>query len=132
MERGAYYREGAYYSKYAKVNELHLGIDYHNVLDLKKRIHNGVIDRMEKTGGYSLPEFMVSGKPLWFAIDNKDFIEDTGFGKNILHGTVMVVWQKGDKGAEKINSPIEIPKKASRVRIQVDYLQEPKINPKAV
>ena len=53
-------------------------------------------------------------------------------GKKTLHGTVVVVWQKGDKGAENINSPIEIPKKASRVRIQVDYLQEPKINPKAV
>ena len=63
------------------INELHLGIDYHNVLDLEKRIHNGVIDRMEKTGDYSLPEFMVRGKPLWFAIDNKDFIEDTAFGK---------------------------------------------------
>ena len=35
----------------------------------------------------------------------------------------MVVWQKEDK---------EIPKKASRVRIRADYLQEPIINPKAV
>ena len=75
---------------------------------------------MEKTGGYALPEFMVRGNPLWFAIDNIDFIEDTTFGQNTLHGTVVVVWQKEDKDAEKINPPLDIPNKASRVQIEVE------------
>ena len=39
---------------------------------------------------------------LYFAIDNIDFQEDTAYGQNTLHGTIVVVKQAHNEFAEPL------------------------------
>ena len=89
---------------------------------------------MEKTGGFCIPDFTVLGRRVYFALDDIDYIEDTPFGQNSTHGTVMVMWQEASNhdGAELINPKLEMPDTSSPVEIDVEYLKAPEVNPKAI
>ena len=121
-------------------SKLHLGVNIDHIRGIYERTHTAVVERMGKTGGFCFPEFVVKGKPIWFAIDNIDFTEDTAFGQDSTHGTVIVVWQEEDTEAEKINppatqhntTPLEVPTTAKDVNADVEYLALSDIVPKAI
>ena len=73
------------------LNNMHIGNSYKTILGIEKRIETAVINEMANTGGYCLPDFIKKDVPLYFAIDNIDFLEDTAYGQNTLHGTIIVV-----------------------------------------
>ena len=77
----------------ALTNILHLGVNIDYIRSIYDRTHTAIIERMKETGGFCFPEFVVRGRRIWFAIDNIDFSEDTAFGQNTTHGTVVVIWQ---------------------------------------
>ena len=69
---------------------------------------------------------------VYFAIDNIDFVEDTAFGENSTHGTVIVASQEADDKAEKVNPALEIPKTSYPVDIDIEYLQINEVYPKPI
>ena len=83
---------------------------------------------MAETGGYCLPDFVKRGVPLRFAVDNIDFLENTAYRQNTLHGTLLVLFQRDEDG-EEINPPLHIPEKTpgkSRA-MEIKYREEPVI-----
>ena len=90
---------------------MYLGTSYENIINIEKRIENAVVLRMTETGGYCLPDFVKKGVPIFFAVDNIDFLEDTPYGHGTLHGTIIVLYQEEDEDAEPINPPLAIPDK---------------------
>ena len=58
------------------LSEVYIGSDYRRILYLEKRVEQAVIQRMNKTGGFCLPNFVKKGKNIWFATDNIDLLED--------------------------------------------------------
>ena len=71
------------------LSQVYIGSDYQKILDLEKRVEQGVLQRMKETGGFCLPDFVKKGVNIWFAIDNIDLLEDTPTGQNTFHGTVI-------------------------------------------
>ena len=43
-----------------------------------------------------------------YAVDNIDFLQDTPFGKNSLHGTVIVISQRDYPESEPVYGPLDI------------------------
>ena len=64
-----------------------------------------------------------------FAIDNIDFTEDTPFGQNSTHGTVVVIFQEDVEG-EKINPPLDIPITSKDINTTIEYLSLEDIAPR--
>ena len=64
---------------------------------------------------------MVRRKPVFFAIDNIDFVEDTAFGQNSTHGTVIVVWREEDVAGQKLNPELAITKKWFPIDIDAQW-----------
>lgn len=91
------------------LSSAYIGSGYEHVLNITKRIEHAVVLRMTDTGGYCLPDFIKKGITVFFAVDNIDFMEDTPYGQDTLHGTLIVVNQKEDENAEPINPPLAIP-----------------------
>ena len=99
-------RDKAYINQ---LNKLGIGKDYQYILNIEKRTEYAVLKRIEETGLFCLPDFVNEGVNTWFAVDNIDLLEDTPYGQNTFHGTVIVLNQTEDKGAKLINSPLSIP-----------------------
>ncbi len=78
------------------------------------QLAEAVIRRMSSTNGISVPPGLQKGKPLFFAIDNIDFQEDTPDGKDTLHGTMMVVFQKTDEACLAENDGLSLCPPANR------------------
>ena len=111
------------------VSKLHLGVNIDYIRSFYDRTHTAVVERMSKTDGFYFPEFVVRGKPLMFAIDNIDFTEDTPFGQNSTHGTVVVIFQEDIEG-EKINPPLDIPITSKDIDTTIEYLSLEDIAPR--
>lgn len=79
------------------LSDTHIGVHYQKLLELGKRIEHGVLERMNVTGGFCLPEFVRKGVNCWLAIDNIDLLEDTSTGQNTFHGTVIVLNQRNQE-----------------------------------
>ena len=77
------------------LSDVYIGCDYQKILDLEKRLEQGVLQRMKATGGFCLPDFVKKGVNVWFAVDT-------------FHGTVIVINQRAEDG-ELINQPLDIP-----------------------
>ena len=108
------------------LSEVYIGSDYKRILDLEKRVEQGILQRMNDTGGFCLPDFVKKGVNIWFAVDNIDLLEDTPTGQNTFHGTVVVINQQAVDG-EPVNQPLIIPEKLTSpapVAFQVRYLQD--------
>ena len=105
--------------------DMKIGVSYNSIINIEKRIEAAVIDQMKISGGYCLPSFIKKDRCPFFAIDNIDFQEDTAYGQDTLHGTVVVVNQHADDSAEKLVGPLKIPDKIAKCRIDVKYQEEP-------
>lgn len=77
-----------------ELHQLQFGISYFKVMNLENDIALSVTKSMDSSGGYTVPLWLQKNVPMFFAIDNVDFKEDTSDGKNTLHGTLLVVYQK--------------------------------------
>ena len=88
------------------VNFLHgfgMSVEYNRILRAEAQIEKHVLQRMEQNDGIFIPPDVVSGRRVFFAVDNVDFAEDTPDGKRTLHGTAMAIFQRkhpGDVTAE--------------------------------
>ena len=109
------------------LNNMHIGNSYKTILGIEKRIETAVINEMANTGGYCLPDFIKKDGPLYFAIYNIDFLEDSAYDQNTLHGTIIVVNQKQNEFAEPLRGPLLIPDKPSNNVVDVNYLDDPDI-----
>ena len=69
---------------------------------------------------------------IYFAVDNIDFLEDTAYGQNTLHGTLVLINQEENEDGEHVNDTLAIPDKPWPVCIDVVYRDEPVIFPKPV
>ena len=72
---------------------LFININIKVTLRMETQIASEVIKCMEANGGIYIPRDLVVGRFIFCAADNIDFQEDTPYGKNTLHGTVMAVYQ---------------------------------------
>ena len=116
------------------LTDVYIGSDYQRILDLEKRVEQGVLLRMKETGGFCLPEFVKKGVNVWFAVDNIDLLEDTPTGQNTFHGTVIVMNQRADDG-EPVNQPLVIPEKLDSetlLAFKAKYAEEPVIKTKPI
>lgn len=95
-----------------------IGESYQRVLAL------AVTRRMREFNGAYLPPFIIRGKSLYFAIDNVDFLEDTPTGKDTLHGTAMVAYQRSVTGETSMVPPLEFHKKGRQIDDEEDVLLE--------
>lgn len=81
------------------VNFLHgfgLSVEYNRILRVETQVEKSVIQRMERNDGIFIPPDVVSGRWVFFAVDNVDFAEDTPDGKRTLHGSAMAIYQRTD------------------------------------
>jgi len=76
------------------LSDLHLTVDYSKVRRIETDIANAVVKRMSETNGVYVPHLIQEGEPVYFAIDNCDFKNDTADGKNEFHGTAQIVYQR--------------------------------------
>ena len=116
------------------LSDVYIGSDYQRILDLEKRVEQGILQRMKETGGFCLPDFVTKGVNIWFAVDNIDLLEDTPTGQNTFHGTVIVTNQRAEDG-EPANKPITIPEKVlsqGPLQFEVKYLPEQPMKRKAI
>ena len=112
----------------SNLSEVYVGQDYRKFMELEKCIEYAVLDRISDTGWYCLPDFVRKGVNIWFAVDNIDFLEDTAYGQNTLHGTILVIFQRDEKG-DPINPPLKIPLKLpdNLISMQIKYKDDPTI-----
>lgn len=110
------------------LSTVYIGSDYQRILNLQKRVEFAVQQRMLSTEGYCLPDFVKRNVPIWFAADNIDFLENTAYGQNTFHGTLLVLFQRDEDG-ELINKPLQIPSKPPEKphQVQIKYRDEPEI-----
>ena len=85
-----------------------IGERYSRVLRLEAQLANAVAKRLNDFNGLYIPPFVVKNKSVYFAIDNVDFLEDTPTGKDTLHGTAIVMYQKEMTTEETIVSALEV------------------------
>ena len=106
-------------------SQLGLGTSYTNVLNIEKRIACGVANRMDETGGFCLPPFVLLGKSLYFAGDNIDFQVNTQDGQGFFNGTLLVLNQnQTPEDKEKYtaaNEALVIPHKITPYNVTYKY-----------
>ena len=112
----------------SNLSDVFIGNEYRHLIDFEKRVEFAVLERVASTGCYCIPDFVRRGVHLWFAIDNIDFLENTAYGQNTLHGTLLVLFQRDEDG-ELINPPLKIPLKIPKEsnKFQIKYKDEPNI-----
>ena len=76
------------------LSRLEMSSNYAYLIKPEKRIGHAVLEKMIEDGGNYIPPDFVSGRYIFFAIDNVDFREDTMSGQITLHATAMAVYQQ--------------------------------------
>ena len=71
-----------------------MSIDYEKVLRIEADIANAVVQRALKNNSVYVPPYIQAGLPVYFAVGNCDFKNDTADGKNDFHGIVQIVYQQ--------------------------------------
>ena len=69
--------------------DLNISIGYDHILRILKDIVEAVSERIK-----DIPPQFIPGSPVYFAIDNCDFRNDTPDGKHDFHGTAQIVYQQ--------------------------------------
>jgi len=83
----------------AEVDMLHrfgYSVSYERVLRIETQLAAAVLKQAAQSNGIYIPDRLVRGRFLFFAIDNVDFDEDTSDGKHTLHATATAVFQFRD------------------------------------
>lgn len=93
-----------------------VSISYPRVLHVEKDLAEAVLKQMQLTGGLYIPPGLQRGKPIFFALDNLDFAEDTPDGKNTLHATMMTVFQQKDLSARHIQNSLRLDKTSTTTK----------------
>ena len=68
--------------------------DRNLVLRIETDIANALVQRALKNNGVYVPPSIQAGLPVYFAVDNCDFKNDTTVGKNEFYGTAQIVYQQ--------------------------------------
>ena len=66
-----------------------IGMDYLKILNLEKHVEQVVLNRLEKSGGFCLTDFVKKYVNTWFANNSNDLLEDTPTGKKTFHGALV-------------------------------------------
>jgi len=75
------------------LHQLGVSVDYMRILRIETQLAQAVLSHSNGHGTY-IPPALAKGQFLYFAVDNSDFSEDIADGKNTLHATAMVVFQR--------------------------------------
>ena len=116
------------------LNMIGVGKNYQYIVNIEKRTEQAVLRRIEEAGGFCLPNFIKGGTLVWFALDNIDLLEDTPYGQNTFHGTVIVIFQRETEDGVPMNPPLKIPIKlpSKPLKMTLEYLEEPVIQQKPI
>ena len=86
------------------LSDLNLSIPFKKVLSIKHDLVSHTKKEVKENNGVYIPTGLDPEIPLFFAIDNIDLTIDTYDGKNQLHGTTSVVFQrKGNGSCNQLN-----------------------------
>ena len=73
--------------------DLNLGVNYQKIVNVKKGIVQGVLQKKEENGGVFVTCTLDKDRPIFFEIDNVDLKIDTPDGERQLHATGTAVYQ---------------------------------------
>ena len=92
--------------------ELNLSINYEKTMRIETDIANAVTAKMSENDGKYIPPPIHPGSPVYFAVDNCDFKNDTPDGKHEFHGTAQIVYQASIENT--VPSKLQIERKYNR------------------
>ena len=84
------------------LHKLGLSVDYTQILYIETQLAQAVLNYSNGHGTY-IPTVLANGQFIYFAVDNSDFSEGTPDGKNTLHATAMVVFQRKTDYSPKLS-----------------------------
>ena len=87
------------------LSELHLSIPYKKVLSIKNHLVSHAKQKIRCNSGVFVPPAISPKKPLF--VDNIDLTIDTPVGKDQLHGTTQVIFQRKDLNFEPADENFE-------------------------
>ena len=91
-----------------------LSVDFRRIIAVETQLAHKAIVSMYENESIFVPKNLITGRHIFFAVDNCDFQEDTTVGKNTLHGTVINSYQRISDSDEVNNfafdDQIEIPR----------------------
>ena len=75
------------------LHELGVSVNYARILRIETQLAQAVLSNSSEHNIF-IPPKLCKGQFIFFSVDNSDFSEDTPDGKNTLHATAMVVFQR--------------------------------------
>ena len=75
------------------LHELGVSVNYARILRIETQLAQAVLSNSSEHNIF-IPPKLCKGQFSFFSVDNSDFSEDTPDGKNTLHATAMVVFQR--------------------------------------
>ena len=75
------------------LHELGVSVNYVRILCIEIQLAQAVLSNSSEHNIFTPPK-LCKGQFIFFSVDNSDFSEDTPDGKNTLHATAMVVFQR--------------------------------------
>ena len=75
------------------LHELGVPVNYVRILRVETQLAQAVLSNSSEHNIF-IPPKLCKGQFIFFSVDNSDFSEDTPDGKNTLHVTAMVVFQR--------------------------------------
>lgn len=110
------------------ISQIYIGGDYQMILNLEKRIEQGLLQRMKDTKQvFCLPDFVKKDVDIVICIDNINFLEDTPTGQGTLNGTIATLNQRTLPG-NPVYPPLKISEKLCSdglMAIRINYKPEP-------
>ena len=91
-------------------------VSYGRLMVLEAELAKSVMKNMASDKGIYIPPKLIKSVPVFYAVDNIDFDEDTADGKHTLHGTVLVAFQALTTTAE--NPVVQTTDQSSTVNYQ--------------
>ena len=75
------------------LHELGVSVNYARILRIETQLAQAVLSNSSEHN-FFIPPKLCKGQFIVFSVDNSDFSEDTPDGKNTVHATAMVVFQR--------------------------------------
>ena len=89
------------------VHELGVSVDYTRILRIETQLVQAVLSNSSEHNIFITPQ-LSKGQFIIFSADNSDFSEDTPDGKDTLHATAMVVFQRKPTNEHEIVLDIDV------------------------
>lgn len=87
------------------LHHISVSVEYTRILRIETQLAQAVLKRSAQYDVY-VPPGLVAKEFIFFAIDNSDFSEDTPEGKDTLHATAMVVYQRTSNHASPVATDV--------------------------